>query len=242
MLSLRKSLTIAILLASTPASAFTLQEAYALKGSGKVAAELLLSASGAPKGGVTVAALAQPGQAERLLADLTTLGLEHGAAAGRLVTGRLPYAAVGRLDPLASLHSIRPSQPLFHQADDPGFGRQGSIVSKGDTELYAAAARTRFQVDGSGVTVGVLSDSYDCGGDPYKSAAATLQTGDTPRTCRYWQSHARKARADTPTKAAPCWKSSTTWRRGRRWLSIPPTEARRTWPGASGRWPTRGPR
>jgi hypothetical protein len=180
MLSLRKSLTIAILLASTPASAFTLQEAYALKGSGKVAAELLLSASGAPKGGVTVAALAQPGQAERLLADLTTLGLEHGAAAGRLVTGRLPYAAVGRLDPLASLHSIRPSQPLFHQADDPGFGRQGSIVSKGDTELYAAAARTRFQVDGSGVTVGVLSDSYDCGGDPYKSAAATLQTGDTP--------------------------------------------------------------
>jgi hypothetical protein len=166
------------------AHALTLQEAYALKGSGKVAAELLLSASGTPKGGVTVAALAQPGQAERLLADLRHLGIEHGAAAGRLVTGRLPYAAVGKLDPLASLHSIRPSHALF-QAADPGAGRQGSIVSKGDTEMYAATARTRFQVDGTGVKVGVLSNSYDCdGGAPESNAAASTQTGDTPSDVR----------------------------------------------------------
>src|SRR5262249_42064804 len=37
----------------------------------------------------------------------------------------------------------------------------GSIVSEGDTQLRAARARERFGVDGSGVTVGVLSGSYD---------------------------------------------------------------------------------
>jgi hypothetical protein len=163
------------------AHALTLQEAYALKGSGKVAAELLLSASGAPKGDVVVSALAQPGQAEKLLAQLNALGLEHGAAAGRLVTGRLPLAAVRKLDPLASLHSIRPSQALFHAASDPGAGRQGAIVSQGDTEMHAASARTRFQIDGTGVKVGVLSNSYDCNPNGIYTAAASIRAGELPQ-------------------------------------------------------------
>lgn len=37
----------------------------------------------------------------------------------------------------------------------------GSFVSEGVTQLKAALARTQFPVDGSGITVGVLSDSYD---------------------------------------------------------------------------------
>jgi hypothetical protein len=165
--------------------AMTLQEAYALKGSGKVAAELLLQASGAPKGDAVVSALAQPGQGPQLLAQLNALGLEHGAAAGRLVTGRLPLSAVRHLDTLASLHSIRPSHALFHAAGDPGARRQGSIVSQGDTEMHAAAARTRFQIDGSGVKVGVLSDSYNCSngntvGDPLTGTPALLQAADLP--------------------------------------------------------------
>jgi hypothetical protein len=143
-------------------SALTLSEAYALKGTGKVATELLLAASGAPKGGVVISALAQPGAAPTLLADLNALGLEHGASAGRLVTGRLPFSAVRRLDQLASLHSLRPSHALFQAASDPGVGRQGFTVSQGDKEMYANTARTRFQVDGTGVKVGVVSNSYNC--------------------------------------------------------------------------------
>jgi hypothetical protein len=166
------------------AHALTLQEAYALKGNGKVAAELLLQASGAPRGNMVVSALAQPGAASTLLADLNALGLEHGARAGRLVTGRLPYSAVRHLEPLASLHSLRPSHALFQAAADPGAGRQGSIVSQGDTEMYAQSARTRFQVDGTGVKVGVLSNSYDCDGlvrlGTVNTAARAVQTGDLP--------------------------------------------------------------
>ncbi|MGZ8246322.1 S8 family serine peptidase, partial [Methylomagnum sp.] len=164
------------------AQALTLQEAYALKGSGQVATELLLSASGAPKGDAMVSALARPGQGGRLLTDLNRLGLMHGAQAGRLVTGRLPLSAVPKLAGLASLHSIRPSHALFLAAD-PGAGRQGSIVSQGDTEMYAAAARTRFQVDGTGVKVGVLSDSFNCGALNPGSPEATpyaIETGNVP--------------------------------------------------------------
>jgi hypothetical protein len=178
----------AILLASTtlPVSALTLQDAYTLKGNGKVAAELLLSASGAPKGDVVISALAQPGAASKLLADLNTLGLEHGASAGRLVTGRLPYSAVRRLNQLASLHSIRPTHALFQAASDPGAGRQGFTISQGDKKMYAAAARTHFQVDGTGVKVGVLSNSYNCFAlagpflDNDSGAASSVASGDLP--------------------------------------------------------------
>ena len=37
----------------------------------------------------------------------------------------------------------------------------GAIVSEGDAQLRATAARAAFGVDGSGVTVGILSDSFD---------------------------------------------------------------------------------
>jgi hypothetical protein len=166
------------------AHALTLQEAYALKGTGKVATELLVAASGAPKGNVVISALAQPSQAEKLLADLKALGLEHGASAGRLVTGRLPFSAVQHLDQLASLHSLRPSHALFQAASDPGAGRQGFTISQGDKEMYAESARTRFQVDGTGVKVGVLSSSYNCFAlagpflDSDSGAASSVASGD----------------------------------------------------------------
>jgi hypothetical protein len=166
-------------------AALTLSEAYALKGSGKVAAELLLSASGAPKGEIVISALAQPSQAETLLADLKALGLEHGARAGRLVTGRLPYSAIRHLDQLASLHSLRPSHALFQAAADPGAGRQGFTISQGDKEMYADTARTRFQVDGTGVKVGVLSNAYNCFPGVLdlgnaRGAAGSIASGDLP--------------------------------------------------------------
>jgi hypothetical protein len=50
------------------------------------------------------------------------------------------------------------------------------IVSEGDTQLRAAEARTANSVDGSGVLVGVLSDSYDHLG----GAAADVAAGELP--------------------------------------------------------------
>ncbi len=50
------------------------------------------------------------------------------------------------------------------------------VVTEGDVQLKAAAARTQFDVDGTGVKVGMMSDSYNAlGGE-----AGDVTTGDLP--------------------------------------------------------------
>lgn len=53
-------------------------------------------------------------------------------------------------------------------------------VSEGDTLLRAAEARATFGVDGSGITVGVLSDSYDVETLTEVDAADDIASGDLP--------------------------------------------------------------
>ncbi len=57
---------------------------------------------------------------------------------------------------------------------------QGSRTSEGDTQLAAAGARATFGVDGSGVTVGILSDTYDTAGNLPTNEATDIATGDLP--------------------------------------------------------------
>ena len=54
----------------------------------------------------------------------------------------------------------------------------GSQTSNGDVKHNAAIARTAFSVNGAGVKIGVLSDSYNSGG----GAAAEVLAGDLPGT------------------------------------------------------------
>lgn len=56
----------------------------------------------------------------------------------------------------------------------------GSIRSEGDIQLNAAGARPAFGVDGSGVTVGILSDSFDRNGGAATRAAGDVASGDLP--------------------------------------------------------------
>ncbi len=56
----------------------------------------------------------------------------------------------------------------------------GSVVSEGDGQLEAAAARGDFGVDGSGVTVGVLSDSFNQAVGLATSERGDVATGDLP--------------------------------------------------------------
>jgi Subtilase family len=56
----------------------------------------------------------------------------------------------------------------------------GGMTSEGDVQLGAAAARAAFGVDGSGQTVGVLSDSYDQGAEAQTHAAGDVASGDLP--------------------------------------------------------------
>lgn len=170
---------------SSPASALGFAEAYALKND-KIAAEIAFAARGAPAGGIVASALALRGQGENLLADLQGLGLARGARAGRLVAGWLPWSAVPKLERLASLHSIKPAAALYHAARPlpPYYGPQGAVVSQGDKETFADKARARFGVDGAGVKVGVLSNSYNCATDLTHTsewaAESGVASGDLP--------------------------------------------------------------
>jgi len=56
----------------------------------------------------------------------------------------------------------------------------GEATSEGDLELEAMAARDGFKVDGSGVTVGILSDSFNRDGAADTQAPADIASGDLP--------------------------------------------------------------
>ena len=56
----------------------------------------------------------------------------------------------------------------------------GAVTSEGDEQLNAAATRADFGVDGSGVTVGVLSDSFATATGTATSAEGDVLSGDLP--------------------------------------------------------------
>jgi len=58
----------------------------------------------------------------------------------------------------------------------------GAIVSEGDVQLRAQEARSSFGVDGSGVEVGILSDSFDQDGSADTNETDDVEGGDLPGT------------------------------------------------------------
>jgi subtilisin family serine protease len=56
----------------------------------------------------------------------------------------------------------------------------GKVVSEGDEQLNATKAREKFSVDGSGVTVGILSDSFDLATEAETHASEDEESGDLP--------------------------------------------------------------
>jgi Subtilase family len=80
---------------------------------------------------------------------------------------RLPVARVSEIATLPQVHLLRRVQAMTHV---------GAVTSEGDGSLYANAARQRYAVTGAGLRIGVLSDSYNCGG----GAATDISTGDLP--------------------------------------------------------------
>ncbi len=106
---------------------------------------------------ITIDATAS-GDAKVLLADLQTLGLVDGTAFGRMVSGRLPAGALTAASELASLKFMRPA--------GAGTG-VGNVDSQGDPAMGTDLLRAVLGVDGTGITVGTMSDTFNClGGAP----------------------------------------------------------------------------
>ncbi len=93
------------------------------------------------------------GDPQTLKAALEGLGLEHAAVYGNDVGGWLPVTAIASAAAHGELVSIRAAMPRT----------RGVVALQGDYVQHSALVRTSYAgITGSGVTVGVLSDSFNC--------------------------------------------------------------------------------
>jgi subtilase family protein len=81
--------------------------------------------------------------------------------------------AIGRLAGVAGVTGVL--APIVRGADCGG-----SVVSEGDSQLNADNARASFNIDGGGVTVGLLSDSFNRDGLAFTHAPEDVASGDLP--------------------------------------------------------------
>ena len=114
-----------------------------------------------------------------------------------------------------------PSSPRRRAArptSTPIYQYQGVANNEAETSLFADVARTEFNVTGTGVTVGVISDSVS----QYNGRPVRVLQDRRP------QLHASRSMSSTtdrpvaPTKAARCWRISTTSPRAPAWPSTRP--------------------
>ena len=93
------------------------------------------------------------GDPQQLKSALVALGLQHPAVYSNDVGGWLPVAQLDAASETAEVHSIRAAIPHT---------RTGAVTSQGDFVQHSDTVRSAHSLTGAGVTVGVLSDSFDC--------------------------------------------------------------------------------
>ena len=93
------------------------------------------------------------GDPQQLKAALVALGLRHPAVYSNDVGGWLPVTRLEAAAARSEVHSIRAAMSRT---------RSGAVTSQGDFVQHSDVLRSANNLSGAGVTVGVLSDSYDC--------------------------------------------------------------------------------
>lgn len=126
-------------------------------------------------GGKVLVDVVAKGSVATFQAQVAALGMNVTATAGSLVEGMISVTA---LNQLASLGGLDFGRPSYKPATTTG-----SVESQGDVALKADLARAQFGVDGTGQTVGILSDSFDS--IPYPGGVdgvkRDISTGDLPQ-------------------------------------------------------------
>ncbi|MEO6722742.1 MAG: T9SS type A sorting domain-containing protein [Ferruginibacter sp.] len=104
--------------------------------------------------------------------ELQKMGVTVTASYGRVISGLVPISILPQLENAATIRFARASFKPRHQSvkDKSLLNKSESlppgntptpVVSQGDTAQYSYLARKKSHVDGQGVKIGVLSDSYD---------------------------------------------------------------------------------
>lgn len=106
----------------------------------------------------------------QLKADLVMLGMEIDATFDPFVSGMI---AVEKLDDVAGLSSVLAVTPVLEVVT-----HEGAVTSEGVAALNADDVHSVLGIDGTGIRVGIISDSFDVSGDG--SFAADIASGDLP--------------------------------------------------------------
>src|SRR5258708_29472098 len=93
------------------------------------------------------------GDAQKLKAALVGLGLQRASQYSNDVGGWLPVDQLDAATTLTEVHAIRAAMMRTHS---------GAITSQGDYAQNSDLVRSANSLDGAGITVGIISDSYDC--------------------------------------------------------------------------------
>jgi hypothetical protein len=93
------------------------------------------------------------GDPQKLKAALVALGLQRASQYSNDVGGWLPVNQLEAATALGELHSIRAAMMRT---------KSGAVTSQGDYAQNSDLVRSSNSLNGAGITVGVISDSFDC--------------------------------------------------------------------------------
>ncbi len=102
------------------------------------------------------------------LMDLGMTGIINNGPHIYIITGYFPINNLSQLNGYPGIQYVRPLYPPLNNV--------GQVTSQGDITMRSNNVRDRFGLDGEGVKVGVLSDSYNALG----AAQADVNEGDLP--------------------------------------------------------------
>ncbi|WP_076071793.1 pre-peptidase C-terminal domain-containing protein [Sphingomonas montana] len=124
---------------------------------------------------VLIDTTARDGNGAGLLAELQGLGLKGGSSYGAVASGYIPVDQIGALTGATNLLAARES----------GFTSSvGLTTTQADQTMAADTARATYGVDGSGIRVGVLSDSFGRNGSTTDTIATNIASNDLPTDTR----------------------------------------------------------
>lgn len=122
------------------------------------------------KGDKVLVDITVKGNTSTARADLEKMGLQVTGVFGRVISGMMPIKALPQLESAGSVKFVRPAYKPLRQSMAAGFLFSGDdkddkkikpVISQGDTAQRSYLARKKYHVDGKGVKVGILSDSYN---------------------------------------------------------------------------------
>ena len=106
---------------------------------------------------------------KRALAELEKMGFRSTGTFGRVLSGTIPIKALSSLEATTNIRFAKPAYKPLHQSipfNTSAFKEARDrmtrpVVTQGDTALRAYIGREKYHVNGKGVKVGIISDSYN---------------------------------------------------------------------------------